>query len=93
MGPISPLSGLAKGTQGAQCSLKVRRNLLCLLATLSLGHQHPGRHVLLGLTSGGRSHVAECGGVNNPTVYVRLKTLVPWIKKHVDSTDLCLETE
>ena len=47
---------------------------------------------MLGLTSGGRGYAGECGGANNPTVYVRIKTLENWIRKHVKD-DLCVESE
>ena len=56
-----------------------------------LGREDEGRSVVLGLVSGGRGHIKQCGGVNNPTVYVRLKTLSPWILRHVDKKDLCFQ--
>ena len=49
------------------------------------------RWVVLGLVSGGRSNIKQCGGVNNPTVYVRLKTLSSWILRHVKTNQLCFQ--
>ena len=46
---------------------------------------------MLGLTSGSRSDIRECGGVNNPTLYVRIKSLSNWIRRHVDKQDLCFQ--
>jgi len=38
------------------------------------------RHfVVTGLVSGGRGRLGNCGGLNNPVHYVRLKKLVPWV--------------
>ena len=41
----------------------------------SKGKSYPERYVVLGIASGGRSYVKECGGVNNPTIYVRMKKM------------------
>ena len=56
-----------------------------------LGVTDPGRFVLLGLTSGSRSNIRECGGVNNPTLYVRIKALSQWILRHVDKQNVCFQ--
>ena len=48
-------------------------------------------YVLLGLVSGSRSNISECGGINNPTLYIRIKALTNWIVKHVDKKNLCFQ--
>ena len=55
------------------------------------GRRDGERWVVLGLVSGGRSNIKQCGGVNNPTVYVRLKTLSSWILRHVKKKELCFQ--
>jgi len=50
-----------------------------------------GRFVVLGAVSGGRGILKECGGMNNPTHYVRLKAFGGWIKDTLgrDARQLC----
>jgi hypothetical protein len=50
-----------------------------------------GKNVVLGVVSGGRGALGKCGGINNPTHYVRVKKLRSWIIKMLgdDAVDLC----
>jgi len=50
-----------------------------------------GRFVVLGAVSGGRGSLGECGGMNNPTHYVRVKAFDRWIKQTLgpDASQLC----
>ena len=47
------------------------------------------RVVLLGITSKGHSSIGNCGGINNPTHYVRIRKMLPWIKRHINEKSLC----
>jgi len=49
-----------------------------------------GRFVLLGSTSRGTGSLSHCGGMDNPTHYVRMKDLLPWIVNYVPDQHLCL---
>lgn len=40
--------------------------------------------VLLGTTSLGTSRIGNCGGINNPTHYVRIQKLLGWINRYVN---------
>merc|ERR1711911_48632 len=53
-----------------------------------------GRYVVLGVVSGGRGRLGNCGGINNPTHYGRAKFYVPWIKQVLgkESSQLCIAT-
>jgi len=54
------------------------------------------RFVVTGVVSGGRGELGDCGGVNNPIHYARVKRLTNWILEILDqrSTDqLCWDTE
>lgn len=48
-------------------------------------------YVLLGTTSRGTGKIANCGGVDNPTHYVRIKDMVPWLLNYIEEEDLCLK--
>jgi len=51
-----------------------------------------GKFVVLGAVSGGRGVLSNCGGINNPTHYARLKFFGPWIIRILGveaSQDLC----
>ena len=50
-----------------------------------------GGPVLLGVTSSGTSRIGNCGGVDNPTHYARVKRLLPWIRNYVE--DACISGE
>jgi len=56
--------------------------------------QYAERWVVTGLVSGGRDHrVGDCGGINNPTLYARVKALTGWILKHIgdkEKEDICI---
>ena len=41
------------------------------------------RLILLGVTSKGHSKIGNCGGIDNPTHYVRLREMLSWITKYV----------
>ena len=47
------------------------------------------RLVLLGITSKGHSKIGNCGGINNPTHYVRIQNLIWWIEKYIKRKRLC----
>jgi len=48
------------------------------------------QYILLGSTSRGTGGLANCGGIDNPTHYVRMKDLLPWIKSYVGEENLCI---
>jgi len=50
-----------------------------------------GLYVVLGAVSGGRGRLSNCGGINNPTHYVRLKFFGKWIQNALgaESEQLC----
>jgi len=41
------------------------------------------RFVVTGIVSGGRGPLGECGGINNPVHYVRVKKFALWISEHI----------
>ena len=46
------------------------------------------QNVLIGVVRGGlTSGLKECGGINNPTAYTRVKSLVKWIIEMIPKTD------
>lgn len=45
--------------------------------------------VLLGSTSRGTGSLSNCGGIDNPTHYVRMKDMLPWITTYVPAADIC----
>ena len=48
------------------------------------------RPVLLGVASKGQSSIGNCGGIDNPTHYVRIQKLHWWIKRYIQGSDkLC----
>ena len=38
----------------------------------------------LGVVSGGRGFLGECGGINNPIHYVRVKRFTRWIVENIE---------
>jgi len=48
-----------------------------------------GEYVLLGSTSRGTGALANCGGMDNPTHYVRMADMLPWIETYVPKENLC----
>jgi len=53
--------------------------------------QEGDRFVVTGVVSGGRGILGECGGVNNPIHYVRVKMFTDWIQLNIgeDKKNLC----
>jgi len=51
--------------------------------------------VVTGVVSGGRGTLGECGGINNPIHYVRVKKLTMWITRNLgrDKRKLCWDQE
>ncbi|TRY79100.1 hypothetical protein TCAL_02836 [Tigriopus californicus] len=47
-------------------------------------------YVLIGITSRGTGVRGNCGGLDNPTHYVRVKLFVKWILSYVGEENLCL---
>jgi hypothetical protein len=47
--------------------------------------------VLLGSTSRGTGKLQNCGGIDNPTHYVRIKHFVPWILSYVGEDNVCIK--
>ncbi|XP_023320927.1 uncharacterized protein LOC111695732 isoform X2 [Eurytemora carolleeae] len=47
-------------------------------------------YVLLGITSRGIGKLANCGGIENPTHYVRMKDMLVWISNYIPKDDLCV---
>ena len=47
-----------------------------------------GKYIVIGTTSRGTGPIGNCGGRGNPTHYVRVQEMVPWIQKYVKG--LCL---
>merc|ERR1719209_2751359 len=48
------------------------------------------KYVLTGAVSGGRGITGNCGGINNPTHYVRVKEFHAWIKSYAgEDTNWC----
>ena len=39
----------------------------------------------VGIVSDGRGTLRECGGINNPTYYVRVKKFGRWIMENIES--------
>merc|ERR1711915_433118 len=52
-----------------------------------------GDYVILGAVSGGRGRLGNCGGMNNPTHYTRVKHFTPWIKEIMgeDAKEICMK--
>jgi len=52
-------------------------------------------YVVTGVVSGGRGTLGECGGINNPVHYVRVKKLVMWIMRNLgkDKREVCWDRE
>jgi len=48
-------------------------------------------YVLLGSTSRGIGSLANCGGIDNPTHYVRMQDMMDWIKSYTKDEDLCIK--
>jgi len=50
-----------------------------------------GRYVVTGVVSGGRGTLGECGGINNPIHYVRVRSFTRWIIQNIgnDTDHLC----
>ena len=46
--------------------------------------------VLLGITSKGHSNIGNCGGIDNPTHYVRIKKMMSWIKRYIKTEEMCI---
>lgn len=44
-----------------------------------------GRFVVTGVVSGGRGTLGECGGINNPIHYVRVKRFTRWIVENIEN--------
>merc|ERR1719244_667801 len=60
----------------------------------SFVEEEPGVFVVTGVVSGGRGALSQCGGINNPIHYTRLKKFSSWIVKNIgkdrkDLKDLC----
>ena len=74
-------AGTCKGDSGGPVFVRSKFAAYCAVFLFLLkkyyfqGKSNPERFVLLGIASGGRSYVKECGGVNNPTIYVRMKKI------------------
>jgi len=49
------------------------------------------KHIVLGVVSGGRGGLRDCGGINNPTHYARVKAFGSWITEMLgaDAEELC----
>jgi len=45
--------------------------------------EEDGKYVVTGVVSGGRGTLGECGGINNPIHYVRVKKLTAWIVRNI----------
>ena len=39
----------------------------------------------VGIVSGGRGTLGECGGINNPIHYVRVKRFTRWIVENIEN--------
>jgi len=50
----------------------------------SFVEESKGRYVVTGIVSGGRGILGECGGINNPVHYVRVKKFIRWIVKNIE---------
>ena len=48
------------------------------------------RLILLGVTSKGHSKIGNCGGIDNPTHYVRVREMLSWIQKYIKKRKLCI---
>lgn len=48
------------------------------------------RLILLGVTSKGHSSIGNCGGIDNPTHYVRVREMLSWIKTYIKKRKLCI---
>ncbi|XP_023320892.1 uncharacterized protein LOC111695714 [Eurytemora carolleeae] len=48
-------------------------------------------NILLGSTSRGTGSLENCGGIDNPTHYVRMKDMMPWISGYVPKEELCIK--
>jgi len=48
-------------------------------------------YIVLGVVSGGRGKLGNCGGINNPVHYVRVKKFTEWIIMLVgnQSSEVC----
>ena len=46
------------------------------------------KYVVIGTTSRGTGPIGNCGGRGNPTHYVRVQEMIPWIQSYVN--DLCI---
>jgi len=58
----------------------------------SFVEESKNRYVVTGVVSGGRGTLGECGGINNPIHYVRVKRFTRWIVENIESearTALC----
>jgi len=47
-------------------------------------------YILLGSTSRGTGSLQNCGGIDNPTHYVRVKDMVDWIVSYVEIDNVCI---
>ena len=47
-----------------------------------------GKYIVIGTTSRGTGPIGNCGGRGNPTHYVRVQAMIPWIQTYVKG--LCL---
>ena len=47
-----------------------------------------GKYIVIGTTSRGTGPIGNCGGRGNPTHYVRVQAMIPWIQTYVKQ--LCL---
>jgi len=62
----------------------------------SFVEESEGRYVVTGVVSGGRGVLGECGGINNPIHYVRVKRFTRWIVENIASEkrqELCWNRE
>ncbi|XP_023320895.1 uncharacterized protein LOC111695717 isoform X3 [Eurytemora carolleeae] len=55
-----------------------------------LYEQRGNEYILLGTASRGAGSLETCGGIDNPTHYVRMKDMLPWITEYVSKDELCI---
>jgi len=48
------------------------------------------RYVVIGTTSRGTGPIGNCGGRGNPTHYVRVQYLVPWLLQYIPREEICI---
>jgi len=51
----------------------------------SFVEESKNRYVVTGVVSGGRGTLGECGGINNPIHYVRVKRFTRWIVENIEN--------